>query len=72
MAMVEVRLTDGSVVQVPSPRVPPVPSIGAPRRKEIARQWLVSLSQAPSPQRVHALAPLVGRFHPKSPLGRIA
>ncbi len=70
--MVQVRLADGSVVQVPSPRVPSAPSIGAARREQIARQWLVSLSQAPSPQRVQALAPLVGRFHPQSPLGKIA
>lgn len=30
------------------------------------------VSQEPSPERVEALAPLAGRFPPKSPLGRIA
>lgn len=72
MAMVEVRLGDGSVVRVPYPRVPPAPSIGPGDREEMARQWLVSLSQAPSADRVEALAPLVGRFSARSPLGRIA
>lgn len=72
MAMVQVRLQDGSVTQVSYPRVPPTPSISPGRREKIARQWLVSLSQAPSTERVEALAPLVGRFSPHSPLGRIA
>ena len=72
MTMVEVRLRDGSAVAVSYPRVPPAPSIGPQRREEIAREWLVSLSQAPSPERVEALAPWVGRFAPQSPLGKIA
>ncbi len=72
MAMVDVRLQDGSVTQVPYPRVPPAPSISPGDREEMARQWLVLLSQAPSSERVEALAPLVGRFSPHSPLGRIA
>ena len=70
--MVQVRLGDGSVVQVPYPRVPPAPSISADRREEIARQWLISLSQAPNTARIEELAPLVGRFSPRSPLGKIA
>lgn len=72
MAVVEVRLADGSVVRVACPRVPPAASIGPGRRQEMAREWLVSLSQAPSQERVEALAPLVGRFSPHSSLGRIA
>lgn len=72
MAMVEVRLQDGSAVSVSYPRVPPAPNIGPQRREDIAREWLVSLSQAPSPERVEALAPWVGRFAPQSPLGKIA
>lgn len=70
--MVQVRLQDGSVTQVPYPRVPPAPVIKPEDREELARQWLVSLSQAPSPERIQALGPLVGRFSPRSPLGRIA
>lgn len=70
--MVEVTLADGSVTQVPYPRVPPVPGIGSRRRHEMAREWLMSLSQAPTAERIEALAPLVGRFSPHSPLGRIA
>lgn len=38
MVMVQMKLADGSVVQVPSPRVPPAPSIGAARREQSARQ----------------------------------
>lgn len=72
MALVEVTLADGSTVQVSYPRVPPAPRIRADRREELARQWLVSLSQAPTPERVQALAPLVGQFASQSPLGRIA
>ena len=70
--MAEVTLDDGSVIQVPHPRLPPEPSIQPRRREELARKWLVSLSQAPSPERIAALAPLVGRFRPHSPLGKIA
>lgn len=72
VALVEVTLADGSVTQVPYPRVPPEPGIGSRRRHTMAREWLVSLSQAPTAERVQALAPLVGRFSPRSPLGRIA
>lgn len=58
--------------RVAYPRVPPARSIGPGRRQEMAREWLVSLSQAPSQERIEALAPLVGRFSPHSSLGRIA
>lgn len=72
MAMVDVTLPDGTVVTVPYPWVPPAPAIGNRRRKELARHWLISLSQAPSPERIEALAPLVGQFNPRSPLGKMA
>lgn len=72
MRMVEVTLEDGSVIPVRYPRVPPAPRIGARRRRQIAHEWLVSLSQAPTRERVDELAPLAGRFPPRTPLGRIA
>lgn len=72
MGMVQVTLEDGSVVSVPYPWVPPAPRIKREQREKLARDWLVSLSQAPTKERIEQLIPLVARFPPRSPLSKIA
>lgn len=72
MTMVDVTLPDGDVVAVRTPARPPKPKIHSVRRRELAAMWLESVSQHPSPERIEALAPFVGRYRQGSPMHRIA
>lgn len=72
MTTVDVTLADGDVVTVRVPVRPPKPRIHWIRRRELAAMWLESMSQSPSPERVEALAPFVGRYRTGSPMHRIA
>lgn|SRR5699024_7931501 len=72
METVDIVVEDETVVSVPVPYVPRKPRIRWSKRRKLARQWLRQFAQSTSEDRVNALAMHVGRFHPKSEMGKIA